>query len=98
MRKLMVFNSTTLDGYFTDQHGDMSWAHKRDPEWNHFVAQNAKSGGELLFGRKTYELMVSFWPTPMATQQFPEVARQMNELPKVVFSRHLEQASWNNTR
>jgi len=66
MRKLIVFNSVTLDGYFTDANGDMSWAHKNDPEWNAFTAENAKGGGTLLFGRITYDLMVSFWPTPAA--------------------------------
>ena len=98
MRKLLVFNSVTVDGYFTDMKGDMSWAHKQDPEWNEFVAENSKSGGELLFGRVTFQLMESFWPTPMAAQQFPEVADQMNKLPKVVFSRTLDSVSWQNTR
>ena len=98
MRKLMVFNSVTIDGYFTDKNGDMSWAHKQDPEWDDFVANNAKSGGELLFGRLTYDLMVSFWPTPAAAQMFPDVAKGMNEAPKVVFSRTMDKASWNNTR
>jgi len=60
MRKVVVFNNVTLDGYFTDQNNDMSWAHNNDPEWNAFVAENAKSGGTLLFGRITYELMASF--------------------------------------
>jgi dihydrofolate reductase len=98
MRKLIVFNQITLDGYFTDNHGDMSWAHKQDPEWNDFVAGNAQSGGELLFGRVTYQMMESFWPTPAAAQHFPEVAEQMNKLPKVVFSKTLDEAKWNNTR
>src|SRR4030095_1880030 len=99
MRKLIVFNSVTTDGYFTDKNNDMSWAHKQaDPEWNEFVAENAKSGGELVFGRVTYEMMKSFWPTPMAAEQFPEVAKGMNELPKVVFSRTMDKATWNNTR
>jgi dihydrofolate reductase len=98
MRKLLVFNSVTVDGYFTDMKGDMSWAHQQDPEWNEFVAGNAESGGELLFGRVTYEMMASWWPTPAATKQFPEVAEQMNKLPKVVFSRTLDQASWQNTK
>ena len=99
MRKLLVFNSVTLDGYFTDKNGDMSWAHKQDdPEWNAFTAENAKSGGELLFGRVTYDLMASFWPTPAAAKMFPEVAEGMNKSPKVVFSRKMGQASWNNTR
>jgi dihydrofolate reductase len=99
LRKLIVFNSVTADGYFTDKNNDMSWAHRQgDPEWNDFVAENAKSGGELVFGRVTYQMMESFWPTPMAAQQFPDVARGMNELPKVVFSKTLDKASWNNTR
>ena len=98
MRELLVFNSVTVDGYFTDKSGDMSWAHKQDPEWNEFVAENSKSGGELLFGRITFEMMASFWPTPAAAQQFPVVAEQMNKLPKVVFSRSLDSVSWQNTR
>jgi dihydrofolate reductase len=99
MRKLLVFNSVTVDGYFTDKNNDMSWAHAQaDPEWNEFVAGNAKSGGELVFGRVTYQMMESFWPTPAAAQMFPEVAEGMNKSPKVVFSKTMDKASWNNTR
>ena len=98
MRKLMVFNSVTIDGYFTDSNGDMSWAHQDDPEWNEFTTENTKGGGELLFGRVTYDLMASFWPTPAAAQLYPDVAKAMNEFPKVVFSRTMEKATWNNTR
>ncbi len=98
MRRLMVFNQISLDGYFTDSNGDMSWAHRQDPEWNEFVAGNASGGGELLFGRITYDLMKSFWPTPAAAEAFPVVAKQMNDLPKVVFSRTIDKARWNNTK
>lgn len=100
MRRLAVFNSVSLDGYFTDNNGDMSWAHRvaPDPEWNAFTAGNAQGGGTLLFGRITYDLMTRYWPTPLAMQQMPVVAERMNNLPKVVFSRTLDQASWNNTR
>jgi dihydrofolate reductase len=99
MPRLIVFNSVTLDGYFTDKKGDMSWAHKNnDPEWDEFVEENASGGGVLVFGRVTYEMMKSFWPTPAALKQFPEVAEQMNNLPKVVFSRTLDQADWKNTK
>lgn len=98
MRRLMVFNSVTLDGYFTGVDGDLSWAHKNDPEWNEFVAGNAKGQGTLLFGRVTYDMMVSWWPTPNAIKAFPEVAEGMNKAPKVVFSRTLDKATWNNTK
>lgn len=99
MRKLMVFNSVTADGYFTDKNNDMSWAHRpSDPEWDKFVAGNAESGGELLFGRVTYQMMASFWPTDAAKKQFPTVAEGMNSSPKIVFSRTLDNVSWENTR
>ena len=98
MRSLIVFNHVSLDGYFVDKKGDMRWAHKQDPEWNEFVAGNARGGGVLLFGRVTYEMMASYWPTPMAAQNSPAVAEHMNSLQKVVFSRTLDKASWNNTK
>ena len=100
MRKLIVFNHVSLDGYFTDAKGDMSFAHNDTPdaEWDAFVAGNASGGGMLVFGRITYELMASFWPTPFAAENMPVVAERMNNLPKVVFSRTLDKASWNNTK
>ncbi len=98
MRRLTVFNQVSLDGYFAGADGDISWAHKQDAEWNAFVGENASGGGELLFGRITYELMASYWPTPQAMENDPVVAAGMNQLPKVVFSRTLTRASWSNTR
>jgi dihydrofolate reductase len=100
MRRLVSFTQVTLDGYFTGRNGDLSWAHEgnQDAEWNAFVAENASGGGQLLFGRITYELMVSYWPTPPALENDPVVAERMNNLPKVVFSRRLDKVSWNNTR
>jgi dihydrofolate reductase len=100
MRKLIVFNHITLDGYFVDHAGQFNWGRhgNDDPEYAQFVAENASGGGELIFGRATYSMMASFWPTPVADQHMPEVARGMNASPKVVFSRTLSEAAWNNTR
>jgi dihydrofolate reductase len=98
MRKLLVFNLVTMDGYFSGMDGDISWAHSRDAEFNEFVQGNARAGGELVFGRITYELMASYWPTPHAMANDPVVAEGMNTLPKVVFSRTLDKVSWNNAR
>jgi dihydrofolate reductase len=98
MRRLMVFNNVSLDGYIADENGDMSWAHSQDPEWAAFTSENASGQAEMLFGRRTYELMAGFWPTPQAAESMPDVARAMNETPKVVFSRTLEEAAWRNTR
>jgi dihydrofolate reductase len=100
MRRITVFNSISLDGYFTDVNSDMSWAHKNDSEWNEFVAGNAKGGSEglFLFGRVTYQMMANWWPTEQAKQLMPEVANTMNSCQKVVLSRTLEEATWSNTR
>ncbi len=98
MPQLSVFTSISVDGYFTDEHGDMSWAHKADDEWNAFVADNASGGGALVFGRITYEQMASFWPTPAATKMNARVAERMNAMPKYVLSKTLEDVSWRNTR
>src|SRR5262249_23611717 len=97
MSKLICYETISLDGFFADLGGDMSWAHKRDDEWNAFVANNASGGGTLMFGRKTYDLMASYWPTPMAKQNSPHVADQMNNYKKIVFSKSMTNAAWNNT-
>src|SRR5262245_46509752 len=99
MRNLRVFNNISLDGFIADARGDMSWAHQHDPEWAAFSAENA-GGGEstFLFGRVTYEMMASYWPTPAALQAYPVVAEAMNARQKLVFSRTLKQPAWQNTR
>jgi dihydrofolate reductase len=100
MSRLIVFNQISLDGYFSGPNGDIDWAHKtgKDPEWEGFVAENAGGGGVLLFGRITYQLMESYWPTPQAKHDDPRIAQAMNNLQKVVFSRTLDFVSWTNTR
>ena len=89
----------SLDGYFCDAHGDISFAHKPpdDAEWQRFVSANAAGGGVLLFGRTTYSMMAGWWPTPAAAKALPDVAARMNALPKIVVSRTLRSADWSNT-
>ena len=97
MRKITVFNFVTLNGYYKGPNGDISW-HRHGEEENEFAAGNLKSGGILLFGRVTYEMMASYWPTPAAAENDPAVAEGMNKAEKIVFSRTLKKAEWNNTR
>jgi len=97
MPKVHVFDNISLDGYFVDAGGEMSWAHKHDEEWNAFVSGNASGDAQLLFGRVTYEMMAAFWPTPQAAQRLPAVAAGMNQARKIVFSRTLAGVSWQNT-
>src|SRR6476660_2988966 len=96
MRNVFLFMMVSLDGYFEGPGHDISW-HNVDAEFNDFaIAQTAKVD-TLLFGRKTYELMASYWPTELAKDD-PVVAGQMNETSKIVFSATLESAAWHNTR
>jgi len=97
MRKVIVFNFVTLDGYFKGPKEDISW-HRHGAEENEYAAEGLKSGNMLLFGRVTYEMMASYWPTPVAIKNDPIVAAGMNNADKIVFSRTLKKAVWNNTR
>lgn len=97
MHTLSAFLFISLNGYYKGPNGDLSW-HRHGAEESAFSESAVGAGNTLLFGRVTYEMMASFWPTPMAMQQAPVVAEGMNKAEKIVFSRSLENASWNNTR
>lgn len=97
MRKIGVFNFVSLSGYFEGPNHDISW-HPHDAEGDQLSTEGLQSGGTLLFGRITYELMIQFWPTPEALKAMPVVAEGMNKAEKIVFSRTLKTATWANTR
>ncbi len=97
MGKLSVFDFITLNGYFHGPQGDISW-HRHGSEENAYAVEALKSGSTLLFGRVTYQLMASYWPTPIAMKNDPTVAEGMNNADKIVFSRTLNKAEWKNTR
>src|SRR5207244_4206120 len=58
-----------------------------------YILDSQTSVDTFLFGRVTYEGMAAYWPSAEG-----EIADFMNWVPKVVFSRTLERADWNNTR
>ena len=97
MRRLFSFNMVTLDGFFEGPNREIDW-HNVDGEFNEFAIEQTGTVDVLLFGRVTYQMMASYWPTPSAIANDPIVAGQMNRVPKIVFSRTLEKAEWNNTR
>lgn len=96
MRTLTLYNFLTLNGFYKDPFGDTNW-HKQGNEESKYSEESIARDNILLFGRKTYEMMNSFWPTPMAYQSFPVVAEGMNKAEKIVFSRSMDSADWNNT-
>ena len=95
MGKLIMWNLVSLDGFFEgagkwslDWH-TAAWG----DELSKFSLTQLRSASMLMFGRVTYEGMASHWTTARG-----EIADLMNSIPKVVFSRTLERADWNNTR
>lgn len=96
MGRLIAYNFTTLNGYFKGPDNDISW-HRHEQEEGEFASDNLRAKATLLFGRVTYEMMASWWPTPMALESMPDVAKGMNESEKIVFSNTLETAEWENT-
>ncbi len=96
MRKLILFNLMTLDGYFEGPDHNIDW-HNVDAEFNEFAIEQIANTDGLIFGRVTYELMAAYWPTREAIQSDPLVADWMNKLPKYVFSRKLDRVDWANS-
>ena len=97
MRKVILFNMVTLDGFFAGPNGEIDW-HNVDAEFNEFAIDQLNSADGLIFGRVTYQGMASYWPTPTAIANDPIVTGKMNNIPKIVFSKTLEKVEWNNTR
>lgn len=95
MSKLILWNVLSLDGYFEGvKSWDVEWFHSfYDKDQEEFSIEQLRKAGALLFGRVTYEGMAAYWQTANGV-----VADYMNSLPKVVFSRTLKRAEWNNTR
>jgi dihydrofolate reductase len=95
MRRVVMWNMVTLDGFFE---GTSKWEidwHEQvwGEELERFSIEQSLEIGCLLFGRVTYEGMAAYWTTATG-----EIADFMNSVPKIVFSRTLDSADWNNTR
>ncbi|WP_159587098.1 dihydrofolate reductase family protein [Chelativorans xinjiangense] len=95
MRRLVVWNVMTLDGYFE---GKSPWdLGFHETVWGDelaaFSLEQGKEIGTLLFGRRTYEGMAGYW-----SKETGEIADMMNSIEKAVATRTLDEATWNNTR
>jgi len=96
MRKLLAFSNISVDGFFSDSNGDLTWAQANDPEFDSFFADTVRCCGTLVLGRVTYDLLASYWPTAFARRHNPIVAERMNAAQKLVFSKTLRAAEWEN--
>ena len=94
MRKLIMWNIITLDGYFEGNNNwdlsfhELIWGQ----ELEKISIEQLNAADFLVFGRVTYEGMASYWKSAEG-----EIAELMNNIPKLVFSRTLESVDWNNS-
>ena len=94
MSKVVYWMSVSLDGFVESRDGKIDWT-APDEELHRFFNESARTLGAFLYGRRSYELMASFWPTadqdPSAPEPIAEFARIWRRTPKVVFSKTLRQ-------
>lgn len=105
MRKTYLFMSLSLDGYFEGPDHDISW-HRVDDEFNKFAIEQLSQTDLLMFGRRIYQVMEAAWPKmardPSTSKDDLEVARLINNMSKMVFSKTLdsvrETEDWKNVK
>ena len=96
MRKLVFSINVSLDG-FADHTVALA-----DNELHEFFTDQLDTIDTVLFGRVTYQLFESYWPLaltdPESTKSIVDFAHKINAVPKIVFSRTLQNTDWNNTK
>ena len=95
MRKIIVSNLISLDGYFEGPNKELDWF-VTDQDFFDYARELLNSVDIILFGRKTYEMMAAYWPN--ATENDAAITHKMNNLTKIVFSKTLSSVNWNNSR
>lgn len=101
MRKIIVFNMVSVDGFFAGIDGNLDW-HNVDDEFNKFAVGQTKEFGALMFGRTTYSLFENFWPkvinNPKFSKEDHEIAEIIDNTQKIVFSKTLKTVTWKNSK
>jgi dihydrofolate reductase len=99
MRKVIVFNRVSLDGYFAGPSGEINWF-IHDPEVDK-TAHALIHPDTVLFGRVTYQMFEGYWPRvgrdPNATREEQALSNELNQMTKVVFSNTLKGVTWENS-
>ncbi|MFC5407516.1 dihydrofolate reductase family protein [Cohnella soli] len=100
MRKLVLFMHVSLDGYASDSNGALDWIPYND-ELQKYAEEVVAEVGSPVYGRTTYQLMESYWPTvlndPNASEHEMEHAKWVQDVQKIVISSTMDKAEWNNT-
>lgn len=101
MRKIISFMHISLDGFVAGPKGEMDWI-KVDQEIFDFAGKRIKEGDTALYGRVTYQMMESYWPTagdkPAATRHDIEHSKWYKQVRKVVLSKTMNDTGLTNTK
>jgi dihydrofolate reductase len=96
MGKLIAATNMTLDG-FCDHTAMIA-----DEEIHQHYNELLRNAGTLIYGRITYQLMESYWPSvvkhPTGDKSMDEFAVTIDNISKIVFSRTLKNVDWKNTK
>lgn len=112
MRRIVLFDRVSADGYFAAPDGNLNWVVSDEELDRSAAAATESGGGTILFGRRTYQQFESFWPLALsdaptspsphrpghASPELRAMAVWINEATKVVFSKTLQQVTWKNSR
>jgi dihydrofolate reductase len=101
MRKVVLFMHISLDGFCAGPDGELDWI-SYDEELQEYAAGIVSEVGSPMYGRVTYQMMESYWPTVLSdgkehNQNTIEHAEWVENIPKIVFSKTLPEVTWNNT-
>lgn len=97
MSRIVVSMMVSVDGFIEGPGRSIDW-HVFDQGMEQYMTGFFDTVDTILLGRVAYELMETYWPTPLAKQEYPVIAARMNDTGKIVFSRTLSGVSWENTR
>jgi dihydrofolate reductase len=109
MRRIVMFNWVSIDGYFAGPNGEIDWIF-RDPEVDQALRESGtdNTGSEsigsdtMLLGNATYTMFENSWPNiakdPNAPEEMHKMAAEVEHMTKVVFSQSRKDVTWENSR
>lgn len=101
MKSVISFMHMSLDGFVAGPNGELNWANVDEEIFDH-VGKRIREGDTAMYGRVTYQLMESYWPTagdkPSATKHDIEHSTWYKSAQKIVLSNTMKEAGLTNTR
>ena len=98
MRKVKLSMQMTINGYVGQPNGEMDWmTWNPDDEFLGFINSQYDSSDTMLLGRKLADGFIEFWENALDKNPDTPFAKKIVDMPKVVFTKTLDQSTWNNT-